>query len=139
MKENMSLEEIFSTYQPELGDRDEYMKSLSRKLEAVELVKHYYEQQARRYKIAVIFALVLGIFIGGVGISLITMFPSELPIFTFGARHHLLVFLEEHSRSILLMLISLLMSMAFMGILNMWNEIKDSRQLACLGTKETKV
>ena len=60
MKEKTTIEDLFAQYQPDLGDRNEYLENLSKKLEAVEYLKQYRESQTRRY-----LRMMVAVFISG--------------------------------------------------------------------------
>ena len=59
MKRNRTLQKMLEDYRPDLGDSNEYMEQLQRRLEAVEAVKQLYETERRRThsQMAVAFAL----------------------------------------------------------------------------------
>ena len=59
MTKDKSLEKIFLTQKPVFNDQDIFLQKLERKLEAVEFIKQYEEAHLRRYKYAMIAALVL--------------------------------------------------------------------------------
>ena len=58
MKRNRTLQKMLENYSPDLGDGNEYMEKLQRRLEAVEVVKQLYETERRRSRnqMAVAFA-----------------------------------------------------------------------------------
>ena len=58
MKRNRTLQKMLENYNPDLGDGNEYMEKLQRRLEAVEAVKQLYETERRRSRnqMAVAFA-----------------------------------------------------------------------------------
>lgn len=58
MKRNRTLQKMLEDYRPDLGDGNEYMAQLQRRLEAVEAVKQLYETERRRTRgqMAVAFA-----------------------------------------------------------------------------------
>ncbi len=58
MKRNRTLQKMLENYSPDLGDGNEYMEKLQRRLEAVEAVKQLYETERRRSRnqMAVAFA-----------------------------------------------------------------------------------
>lgn len=58
MKRNRTLQKMLEDYRPDLGDGNEYMEHLKRRLEAVEAVKQLYETERRRTRsqMAVAFA-----------------------------------------------------------------------------------
>ena len=48
MKRNRTLQKMLEDYRPDLGDSNEYMEQLQRRLETVEAVKQLYETERRR-------------------------------------------------------------------------------------------
>ena len=78
MKEKTTIEELFARYQPDMGDRNEYMKQLSKKLEAAEYAKRYREAQTRRYRRMMVAVFISGIVTGAIGIVLVLLHPQWL-------------------------------------------------------------
>lgn len=78
MKEKTTIEELFAQYQPDMGDRNEYMKQLSKKLEAAEYAKRYREAQTRRYRRMMVAVFISGIVTGAIGIVLVLLHPQWL-------------------------------------------------------------
>ena len=77
MKET-NIEDLFARYQPDMGDRDEYMERLSKKLEAVEYAKRYREAQTKRYRRMMVAVFISGIVTGAIGIVLVLSHPQWL-------------------------------------------------------------
>lgn len=77
MKET-NIEDLFARYQPDLGDRDEYMEKLSRKLEAAEYAKRYREAQTKRYRRMMVAVFISGVVTGSIGIVLVLLHPQWL-------------------------------------------------------------
>lgn len=77
MKEN-TIEDLFAQYQPDLGDRNEYMAQLSKKLEAAEYAKQYREAQTRRYHRMMVAVFISGIVTGAIGVVLVLLHPLWL-------------------------------------------------------------
>lgn len=71
MKEN-TIEEMFAHYQPDLGDHNEYMAHIAKKLEAAEYAKQYKAEQTRRYRRMMVLVFVAGLITGGI-LMLVTM------------------------------------------------------------------
>lgn len=69
------IEEMFARYQPDLGDNEKYMEALSKKLEALEYVKKYREEQVRHYRKMMIAVFTMGIVTGAIGIILALLYP----------------------------------------------------------------
>ena len=78
MKEKTTIEELFAQYQPDMGDRNEYMTQLSKKLEAAEYAKRYREEQTRRYRRMMVAVFISGIVTGAIGIALVLLHPQWL-------------------------------------------------------------
>ncbi|MBO7492226.1 MAG: hypothetical protein J6T59_07285 [Bacteroidales bacterium] len=78
MKEKTTIEDLFAQYQPNMGDRNEYMTQLSKKLEAAEYAKRYREAQTRRYRRMMVAVFISGIVTGAIGIVLILLKPLWL-------------------------------------------------------------
>ena len=78
MKEKTTTEELFAQYQPDMGDRNEYLEKLSKKLEAAEYAKRYREAQTRRYRRMMVAVFISGIVTGAIGIVLILLKPLWL-------------------------------------------------------------
>ena len=83
MKEKTTIEDFFAQYQPDMGDRNEYMTQLAKKLEAAEYAKRYREAQTRRYRRMMVAVFISGIVTGAIGIVLVLTFPtSAFPAFS---------------------------------------------------------
>ena len=78
MKEKTTIEDLFAQYQPDMGDRNEYMKQLAKKLEAAEYAKRYREAQTRRYRRMMVAVFISGIVTGAIGIVLVLSHPQWL-------------------------------------------------------------
>ena len=78
MKEKTPIEELFAQYQPDMGDRNEYMKQLSKKLDAAEYAKRYREAQTRRYRRMMVAVFISGIVTGAIGIVFVLSHPQWL-------------------------------------------------------------
>ena len=77
MKEN-TIEDLFARYQPDLGDRNEYLEQLSKKLEAAEYAKRYRNAQTRRYRRMMVAVFISGIVTGAIGMVLVLLKPLWL-------------------------------------------------------------
>ncbi len=78
MKEKTTIEDLFAQYQPDMGDRNEYLEKLSKKLEAAEYAKRYREAQTRRYRRMMVAVFISGIVTGAIGIVLVLLHPQWL-------------------------------------------------------------
>ena len=78
MKEKTTIEDLFAQYQPDMGDRNEYLEKLSKKLEAAEYAKQYREAQTRRYRRMMVAVFISGIVTGAIGVVLVLLHPQWL-------------------------------------------------------------
>ena len=78
MKEKTTIEDLFAQYQPDMGDRNEYMKQLSKKLEAAEYAKRYREAQTKRYRRMMVAVFISGIVTGAIAMVLVLLHPQWL-------------------------------------------------------------
>ena len=116
MEKDKNLEELFGNFQPDLGSKDLFMSSLTRKLEAVEYVKRMQEAQIHRYKMAVLAAFVAGIVASLVLIAFVLFMPAATPLFTLGFHARPFIFIEENSHVIALIILSLVAASGIIGI-----------------------
>ena len=70
-------QELFRSYQPELGNSDRYIEELSKELDTVEMIHRIYEENARRSRTTVLIAALLGAFFGGLAIAIVLLCPSS--------------------------------------------------------------
>lgn len=115
MEKDKNLEELFSNFQPDLGSKDLFMSSLTRKLEAVEYVKQVQDAQIRHYKMAVLAAFVAGIVVSGILMIFILFMPTATPLFTFGIHTAPFLFIEENSHVIALIILALVAASSIIG------------------------
>jgi len=78
MKKKTTIEDLFAQYQPDMGDRNEYMEKLSKKLAAAEYAKQYREAQTRRYRRMMVAVFISGIVTGALGMVLVLLHPQWL-------------------------------------------------------------
>lgn len=127
MTKDKSLEELFLSQKPHFDDRDAFMASLTKRLDAVEYVKQYQEATIRRYKMAMIMAFVVGIISGAITIAWVISTPMDVPLFTFQVQTDFLLWMVENSRIIVSALLSLLMTAGIISIISNVQEIMHMR------------
>lgn len=130
-----TLEQIFGDFTPDLGNGDDFMARLDRKLDAVEFIKARQEKQLRQYRYAVMAAFVLGVVVSGVMFAIILGEPADLPTFSFGIESLPFLLLEENSRMLSLTGLAMLMSAGIIVIVNMWQELASMKDMHESGIK----
>ena len=136
MNKDKALEELFLAQKPHFEDSDAFMASLTKRLDAVEYIKQHQEATIRRYKMAMVLALVAGIISGAITMAFILSTPIDVPLFSFyGSKSDnrivagLLLWLSENSRLMTAALLSLMMPLGFISIMNNIQEIKAMRHV----------
>lgn len=64
MKQNETFKAMLADYRPDLGDNDEYINNLQRRLDAIETVKRMYKEERRRIRNRMVVAFVSGGIVG---------------------------------------------------------------------------
>lgn len=129
MEQKDTLQELFNGFTPDLGQEDLFMQRLEKKLEAVEYIKQLQDRQLRRYRYAIIAAFLMGMIVSGGLLVYIMDNPIGQPTFSFGIHSMPFLFLEQNSRMISLTGLSLLMGIAIIVIVNMWQELAGMQEL----------
>ena len=129
MNKDRALEELFLANKPQFDDKEAFMTSLTKRLDAVEYIKQYQEAIIRRYKMAVVVAFLAGLVVGGIAIAYLLASPSDTPLFNFDT--HNIYFLEwlcGNSRIITVSAISLLMTVGITSFIGNIQELMSMRQ-----------
>ena len=129
MNKDKALEELFLANKPQFDDKEAFMTSLTKRLDAVEYIKQYQEATIRRYKMAVVVAFFAGLVVGGIAIAYLLASPSDSPLFNFDT--HNIYFLEwlcGNSRIITVSAISLLMTVGITSFIGNIQELMSMRQ-----------
>ena len=122
MNKDKELEELFLAQKPHFDDNEAFMASLNERLDAVEYVKQHQEAAIRRYKLIMVVAFVVGIISGAVTMAFVLSMPAEVPLFTFNVQSAILLWLSEHSKTIVTTALSLLMGF---GIFSIFGNVMD--------------
>lgn len=105
MMKDKALEDLFLTAKPEFDDKDRFMQSLTRRLDAVEYIKQHQEATLHRYRYAMVVAFVLGVLCSCGVMTYLLSTPIDVPLFTFNATTGFLLIVEQNSRLIATLLL----------------------------------
>ena len=100
----MTPEELFDSFTPDLGDKDRYMKELSKKLESVETLHRICEENARRTRVTVLAAAFIGVLFGGFIMAIVLLAPTSGVDFSLKLGVRVLNFSISYSHLALLLL-----------------------------------
>ncbi len=90
---------MLADYRPDLGNGEEYMTQLNKRLEAIEAAKHYYETEHRRNRSRMVVAFVSGSITG----VALTVYLLLHPLFVSVTPHvpHFMGWLAENASLLL--------------------------------------
>ena len=128
MNKDKALEELFLAQTPHFDDKDAFMASLNKRLDAVEYIKQHQEATLRRYKLAMVVAFLAGIIVGCIAIAYLLTSPTDVPVFNFDTHH--LFFLEwlcGNSRLVTVTAISLLLTIGIISFIGNVQELMSMR------------
>ena len=132
MTKDNEIEELFLAQMPHFDDGDAFMKKLTKRLDAVEIVKQYQERTLRRYRIVIAVAFVVGIISGTVSTIWLLSSPIELPSVNFQTQKAFLLWLVQNSRLLAAAFFPMLMTFAaciitsnVMEIIEMQRKMKE--------------
>ena len=129
MNKDQTLEELFLANKPHFDDSDNFMASLTKRLDAVEYIKQHQEATIRRYKMAMVVAFIAGLIVGGIAMAYILSTPMDVPVFSFKTQFALLQWLIDNSRLITVTAISLLTTLGIAAFITNIQEIKTMRSV----------
>ena len=135
MNKDKALEDLFLAQKPQFDDKDAFMASLTKRLDAVEYIKQHQEATLRRYKMAVVVAFVAGIISGAIAMTYILSTPMDVPVFTFKNQFFLLQWLSVNSRFITAAAVSLLMTVGIVAFVSNIQEVLRMRSLLNVRSK----
>ena len=131
MNKDKALEDLFLAQKPCFDDREAFMASLTKRLNAVEYIKQHQEATLRRYKTFMVVAFLVGIVSGAATLMYILSTPADVPIFSFHVKSGFFLWLAENSRLITTTVLSLLLTF---GLLSIYNNVVD-----ILGMRKTTI
>ena len=139
MEKDKELEALFLAQKPHFDDGDEFMKKLTKQLEAVEIVKQYQERTQHRYRVMMVVAFVVGIISGTASTIWLLSSPIELPSVNFQTQKTFLLWFIQNSRLLAAAFFPMLMTFAaciimsnIMDIVDMQRSMKEKRSWAVM-------
>ena len=135
MNKDKALEDLFLAQKPQFDDKDAFMASLTKRLDAVEYIKQHQEATLRRYKMAAVVAFIVGIISGAIAMTYILSTPMDVPVFTFKNQFFLLQWLSVNSRFITAAAVSLLMTVGIVAFVSNIQEVLRMRSLLNVRSK----
>ena len=127
MNDDIRLQALFDSFQPTLTDSNLFNQRLERKLALIDEIRQAQAAQIRRYRIAVVAAFVTGIVFGGGFLAFILSTPIDVPLFSFGIKFYPLLFIEQNSRLISVLLTSLMITFCSVAMLNTQDLVRRTK------------
>ena len=128
MTKDKAIEDLFLAQKPHFDDGDEFMKKLTKQLDAVEIVKQYQERTLHRYKVMMVAAFVVGIVSGTASTIWLLSSPIEVPSVNFQTQTTFLLWFIQNSRLLAAAFFPMLMTFAACIIMSNVLDIMDMRR-----------
>ena len=135
MTKDKELEELFLAQKPTFDDSAEFMAKLTKRLDAVEIVKQYQERTQHRYRVMMVVAFVVGIISGTASTIWLLSSPIETSPINLQAPAGFLLWFVRNSRVLACACFSSLMVFCTIAFVNNILDIMEMR----LKIKEKRV
>ena len=99
---NKDIESILRDSRPQVQDNPAFLLEVQQKMRAVEGIKNEVDRQRRYGRTALILALVSGLILGAVAMSLTYLYPMDTTAISDGILSDIRVFLESYKEYLLL-------------------------------------
>ena len=99
---NKDIESILRYSRPQVEDNPTFLLEVQQKMRAVEGIKNEVDRQRRHGRTALILALVSGLILGAVAMSLAYLYPIDITTISDGILSDIRIFLESYRQYLLL-------------------------------------
>lgn len=99
---NNDIESILRDSKPQVKDNPAFLLEVQQKMRAVEGIKNEVDRQRRHGRTALILALVSGLILGAVAMSLAYLYPIDITTISDGILSDIRIFLESYRQYLLL-------------------------------------
>lgn len=129
LKQDDNLQQLFDDFQPTLADNDQFMQSLSNKLDAIDYITQRQLAQKRCYRRTLVITLVAGIVGGGLLTAFALLYLQPGSLFTLSLQADLSNFIHENLVAISLTVGTLLLGGILIATANFVLEVFSYRPL----------
>lgn len=128
MNSDKAIDDLFLAQKPHFDDGDEFMAKLTKRLDAVEIVKQYQKRTLRHYRVMMAVAFVVGIISGTVSTIWLLSSPVGMPHLNFQTQTAFLLWLTQNARLLAAAVFPMLMMFAACIITSNVLEIFEMRR-----------
>ena len=127
LKQDDNLQQLFDDFHPALADNDQFMQSLSNKLDAIDYITHRQLAQKRCFRHTLVITLVAGIVGGGLLTAFALLYLQPGSLFTLSLQADLSKFIHENLIAISLTVGTLLLGGILIATANFVLEVFSYR------------
>ena len=127
LKQDDNLQQLFADFHPALADNDQFMQSLSNKLDAIDYITQRQLAQKRCYRRTLVITLVVGIVGGGLLTAFALLYLQPGSLFTLTLQADLSKFIHENLIAISLSVGTLLLGGILIATANFVLEVFSYR------------
>ncbi len=124
MINDKEFDELFADFHPQMNDGKAFVDSVSRKLEAIEMVKQYQEMQACKYRKRVILAFATGAVVGIFMMVIATFLPSPMDLFVISVKSDMIRMLIENMKYVVMLICGFVLFYGIYGIIATHDDLK---------------
>ena len=129
LKQDDNLQQLFADFHPTLAGNDQFLQSLSNKLDAIDYITQRQQAQKRCYRRTLVITLVAGIVGGGLLTAFALFYLQPSSLFTLSLQADLSKFIHENLIAISLSVGTLLLGGILIATANFVLEIFSYRPL----------
>ena len=127
LKQDDNLQQLFDDFHPALADNDQFMQSLSNKLDAIDYITQRQLAQKRCYRRTLVITLVAGVVGGGLLTAFALLYLQPSSLFALSLQADLSKFIHENLIAISLSVGTLLLSGILIATANFVLEVFSYR------------
>ena len=127
LKQDDNLQQLFADFHPALADNDQFMQSLSNKLDAIDYITQRQLAQMRCYRRTLVITLVAGVVGGGLLTAFALLYLQPGSLFTLTLQADLSKFIHENLIAISLTVGTLLLGGILIATANFVLEVFSYR------------
>ena len=124
MINDKGFDELFADFHPQMNDGKAFVESVSRKLEAIDMVKQYQQAQISKYRKRVILAFATGAVVGIFMMVMAAFLPSPMDLFVISVKSDMIRMLIENMKYVVMLICGFLLFYGIYGIIATHDDLK---------------
>ena len=124
MISDKEFDELFADFHPQMNDDKAFVESVSRKLEAIDMVKQYQKAQICKYRKRAILTFVIGVVIGIFMMVIAVLLPSPMDLFVISVKSDFIRMLIENMKYVVMLICAFALFYGIYSIIATHDDLK---------------